>query len=468
MCPIEVLYAKETAGPKYMALARAIRGAVDTAALAPGDRLPPVRGLANRIGVTPGTVARTYSLLCDEGVLQATVGRGTFVAGDDTPAALSLRLAPHSFDFTAPGLPDMGQIALIRSALGRALDGGSGAVLRNPREHGDEAARTAMLDWIEADRLGRATVDDLVLTHGPESAVQTVMQSVLSGTRPVVLVDEMSASLFARVAGLLRAEVVAVPMDREGIVPTALDDIAAGTRARLLCTAAEAHDPTTLSTPLARREAIAAVARRHDLHVLDYDCTRIGAAQAPAYRALLPERGWHVGGLSSMLSPWLESAFVVAPAGQGAAMRTFAHGAGTRLCAPVTGMLPTLLGNPDTRSACNRVRTEMNRYLRAAADALAAHGPVWREDVPFLWLPLPRGWAVDGFVAAAADAGVSVSPAAAFALPGAHAPRAVRIAVDAQVAFDCFGHAMAVFAALLDRGPQASGAGMAAEEPPSA
>ncbi|SDY01031.1 GntR family transcriptional regulator [Citreimonas salinaria] len=458
MYPIEVLYAKQTGGPKYMALARAIRGAVRNAALAPGDRLPPVRGLAGRIGVTPGTVARTYSLLCDEGVLQATVGRGTFVAGEGISAEPAIRLSPRRFDLTAWRWPDMGQSALIRAALARAT-GGEYAALRHavyPPGSDDDAAPRAMLGWLDTERTGTIRIEDIQLTHGAQAAVQTVMHAVLRGARPVVLVDELSAPVFARVAGLLRAEVVAVPMDREGVLPRALDDVVSGTGAQLLCTASEAHDPTTLSTPRARREAIAAVARRHDLHVLDYDCTRTGAADGPGYRALLPERGWHVGMVAASLSPWLEAGLVVAPVGQAARLKQVADDAGTSLRAPFADAQAALLDKVEMRDVHDRARDELNRYLSAAGEALKAHRPVWRRDAAHLWLPLPRGWTASGFVAAASAAGVTVSPATDFALPDAHAPRAVRIAIDAQIAFDCFVHAITILADLLDRGPQAT------------
>ena len=56
---------------KYKALAQAIREGIVSKQLTPGEKLPPVRDLAFKIGVTPGTVARAYALLTDEGRLIA-------------------------------------------------------------------------------------------------------------------------------------------------------------------------------------------------------------------------------------------------------------------------------------------------------------------------------------------------------------------------------------------------------------
>lgn len=57
--------------------------------LPPGTKLPTVRGLADQLGVAPGTVARAYRELEADGVVVTQGRRGTFVAGTSTtPAAV--------------------------------------------------------------------------------------------------------------------------------------------------------------------------------------------------------------------------------------------------------------------------------------------------------------------------------------------------------------------------------------------
>lgn len=54
--------------------------AVERGRLVAGERLPPVRELAQTIGVAPNTVAKAYRTLVTEGYLQARGRGGTFVA----------------------------------------------------------------------------------------------------------------------------------------------------------------------------------------------------------------------------------------------------------------------------------------------------------------------------------------------------------------------------------------------------
>lgn len=69
-----------TKGPKYKAVVALIQNQIAEGGLEVGIKLPPVRDMAWQLQITPGTVARAYTILTDEGVLRAEVGRGTFVA----------------------------------------------------------------------------------------------------------------------------------------------------------------------------------------------------------------------------------------------------------------------------------------------------------------------------------------------------------------------------------------------------
>jgi GntR family transcriptional regulator len=66
--------------PIYRQIVDQVRLAVATGALSPGDSLPSVRSLAERLVVNPNTVAKAYADLVRDGVLESHQGRGVFVA----------------------------------------------------------------------------------------------------------------------------------------------------------------------------------------------------------------------------------------------------------------------------------------------------------------------------------------------------------------------------------------------------
>jgi GntR family transcriptional regulator len=66
--------------PLYRQLGGQIREAVARGKLKPEDRLPSVRELSRKLVVNPNTIARVYTELEREGVLNTRPGLGVFVA----------------------------------------------------------------------------------------------------------------------------------------------------------------------------------------------------------------------------------------------------------------------------------------------------------------------------------------------------------------------------------------------------
>jgi GntR family transcriptional regulator len=66
--------------PPYEQLRRQLAELIQSAALTPGDRLPPVRQLAADLGLAVGTVARAYRELESAGLISSRRGGGTRVS----------------------------------------------------------------------------------------------------------------------------------------------------------------------------------------------------------------------------------------------------------------------------------------------------------------------------------------------------------------------------------------------------
>ncbi len=66
--------------PLYLQLMQQIRHAVDTGVLQRGDQLPGIRTLAEEIVVSHNTVAKAYSELEHEGLLEIRHGSGAYIS----------------------------------------------------------------------------------------------------------------------------------------------------------------------------------------------------------------------------------------------------------------------------------------------------------------------------------------------------------------------------------------------------
>ncbi|MCH2165524.1 MAG: PLP-dependent aminotransferase family protein [Marinovum sp.] len=456
-------------GPKYKALASALRDGVQNGALPAGSRLPPVRDLAFQLSITPGTVARAYTILTDQGVFEATVGRGTFVAEKSAPGSpdispIEVDATPHGSggitsdtNLFSPALPNVGQAELIRLLMKEVAEDPPSGLMHYPNRTMFQPARQAVVTWLQGTPLGVLDESDVVLSHGGQNGISLVLQTILTGQKPIVLVEELSYPGFRRAAELLRAEVVPVPLDKDGIVPEKLDTIARATGAQVLCTSPEVHNPTGVFTPATRREAIVAVARARGFQVIEDDCYRMGVARAPTYRMLAPERGWYISSISKTLTPALRIGFAIAPHRNGAGLRRAAEHGFFGLATPLADLTAKLLSHPDVIPLSQAVTKKMSRYVQSCVNHLGAYELIWHKDAPFLWLVLPQGWRASNFCQAAAEKGIRVRPAEDFACRDARAPHAVRLAVNAQVPLERFDDAMAWLRRLLDNPPERIG-----------
>ena len=70
---------RQRTGPRYIAIAEALSEDASGGRLRPGTRLPTHRDLADRLGVTVGTITRAYAEATRRGLVTGEVGRGTFV-----------------------------------------------------------------------------------------------------------------------------------------------------------------------------------------------------------------------------------------------------------------------------------------------------------------------------------------------------------------------------------------------------
>lgn len=454
-------------GPKYLALAHHLRQAIRAGELTEGTRLPPVRDLAWRLGVTPGTVSRAYQMVTQEGLLDAAVGRGTFVASARPRfgASQPLLTEPKQFsrrvtvgennpvDLRSPQLPEVGQTAAVAAILGQMAAEGDLDILGYPGLRRDGVLREALVGWLAERELGMFTADDIVLTQGGQAGVVLALQCCLKGSRPHVMCEELAYPGFRHAARLNRADVVPVALDSSGISAEALDAACRHYGARIVTITTEAQNPTTVQMPLERRLEIVEVARRHDIQIIEDDCYSVGRTTLPLLRALAPERCWHVTSISKSFAAGLRFGCIVCPTGLGEAGRLAAQHSYFGLPRPITDIVQFLLASGEAERLKAGIQAVFDRRLELTVNALGSFDLGWQRGLAFVWLRLPQGWRASTFAREAEAHGVLVRSADEYALVDGRAPNAVRMALDGALPESDFAAALDRLARLLRNPP---------------
>ncbi|MCC6849809.1 MAG: PLP-dependent aminotransferase family protein [Deltaproteobacteria bacterium] len=414
--------------PRYVALADALAADIAGGRLAAGDRLPTHRALADALGIAIGTVTRGYAEAERRGLVRGEVGRGTFVG----PAPLGAAAAAHGE--RASGVIDLSlnvPVAGIAPDLAGALRAlakraGVDDLLRYQPHAGATRHRAAGAAW--AARYGvEAAPEQVLVCAGAQHAMLTIFAArAKPGDR--VLTEDLTYPGMKALAGLLHLSLEGVAMDAEGLRPDALADALARSGARFLYCMPTIHNPTGTVLTAARRRAISALARAHDLTIIEDDAHRFLVSDAPPpFARLAPERTYHIAGTSKAIAGGLRVAFVTAPR-HAVEQVERSIWATTWMAAPLTAEIAATWiedGTADRVAAAQRREAAARQALARTAlgDLVAGTHP----QALHLWLELPEPWRGETFARAARERGVAIAPAEVFAAGRGAAPHAVRL-----------------------------------------
>ncbi|HEX2478738.1 MAG TPA: PLP-dependent aminotransferase family protein [Geminicoccaceae bacterium] len=444
-------------GPRYRALVEALAQDIGDGRLPAGTRLPPQRELAYRLGVTVGTVSRAYALAAQRGLVSGEVGRGTFVRDATAPVDRASRASDGAGDaikLTINAPPDPCYRAVLGERLA-ALAAGSGAAFDlwgyTPKpgllEHRAAGAR-----WIGGVGVPAAP-ERTLLTGGAHQAIVVAFAALArSGDR--VLIEALAYSGVCHVAERCGVRLHGLAMDDEGLLPEALAAACRADGARLLFVNPTAHNPTTATMSIARREAIVALARRHDLIVIEDDVYgRLPEERLPPLAALAPERTVYIGSASKSVAPGLRLGVLLCPPQLVQRLADAQHDL-FLTCPPLMAELFTQLVRDGTAEqlAARQRQEAMVRQL-IAREVLGARAHVAQPTSYHLWLPLPPPWRTAEFIEHVGERGVMVDPATAFAVDRARAPHAVRVSLSAAANHDRLRRGLQVLAEALGEMP---------------
>ncbi|WP_189434470.1 PLP-dependent aminotransferase family protein [Mesorhizobium sp. M1E.F.Ca.ET.041.01.1.1] len=400
--------------PIYLKIVDALAAARSSGRLQPGDRLPPQRDLSRFLGVDLTTVTRAFTEARRRNLIDATAGRGTFITPGEPEEPildLSMNIPPAPSGLSLPALIRTGIEGLLKRSSAEAL-------LSYHPGPGSPVERAAGSLWLAAAG-DRMPAERMAVGSGAQALLAAIL---LSQTREgdTILTDALTYPGLIALAKATGRKLAGVDGDDDGMRPDDLEEVARRHGARVLYLNPTLHNPTALTMPEDRRRELARMAGKLNLLIVEDDpYSPLLTVSPPAFLSLAPERTFHVATLAKCLSPFLRTAFLVAPDAEtlepiAAAIR------GTTMMAP-----PLMTG-----LACEWVRSGLAGEIAAAVRAEAqARQEMARQILPagfasaetslHLWYPLEGQLRSSELGDAARRRGLAISPAVEFSVvPG--------------------------------------------------
>ncbi|WP_448206989.1 aminotransferase-like domain-containing protein [Azospirillum sp. sgz302134] len=458
----------DRAKPVYLAIADAIAADITIGRLTAGQRLPPQRLLAERMGIDFTTVSRAYGEARRRGLVDAHVGQGTYVRAAAQAPRPTLeqssptppRPAPSLVDMTMnqPPLPDApALLARLRQDMAVVTSGlALPELLRYPEAGDQQEERAAGAHWLR-DRLPQLAVERVLVAPGTQGAILALL-SALARPGDTVCAEALTYPGFRAVAAQLGLRVVGVPMDGDGIDPDALRTALAQHRPKALYCIPTFHNPTTATMPPERRKAVVEAAHDFNVPIIEDDIYGpLPDPSPPPLAALAPEITFHIAGLAKCVSPMLRVAYVVTPGARQTLRVATALRATMLMASPLTTAIARRWILDGTAEAVrDAIRAEAMERRTLAESILPAGSIATKREAFHLWLRLPDAWSRGEFNAHLRSQGIAAVAADTFATTP-DAPEALRICLGSPIDRAETRRVLSILAEALEQIPASAG-----------
>ncbi|MHB3837943.1 aminotransferase-like domain-containing protein [Klebsiella pneumoniae] len=422
---------------RYKAVVDRYAQAIRCGQLPAGSRLPTHRTLAAGERISLATATRVYRELEEMGLVSGETGRGTFVRDLSLPPGHGVDQQVVAADvvdlnFNYPSLPEQGDA--LREALRQlAMAGDIDSHLRYQPHAGRLAERDIIARHLTCQHFAPDAENVLIVNGAQHGLAVTVMGLLRPGD--VVAVDALTYSGFKALAALYHLELAAIPCRPEGPDLQALHTLCQQRRVRAVYTMPTLHNPLGWVLNTGQRQALADLARQHDLLIIeDAAYARLVSHPPPPVVSYAPERTVYVTGFSKNIATGLRVGVVISPPRYRPEIERAIRATTWNTPTLISSLICAWIEDGTVARFETQKRQDARQRQQVAREVLCGLPVVSHPDSYFVWLPLGEESRADRLANALMERRISVSTAEPFCV-SATIPQALRIALG-SVPFD--------------------------------
>ncbi len=314
---------KEGATPLFEQLYIHIKREIIGGHFVQNEKLPSKRRLAVSLQCSQNTVQAAYNQLVDEGYLKVRPKSGYYVAAldgiltlDATRSVISggqNQTISYTYDFSHQGVDfECFPFAIWRRLTRDVINETDRALMQTGHPQGLLALRASIARYLHQSRGVNCTPEQIITSSGTEFLLQLLVQ--LFDDAAVYAIENPGYEKLSMIFHSNRACVTAVPLDKNGMLPEALER----SGANVACITPSHQFPTGSIMPVARRiQMLNWAYAKPDRFIVedDYDSEfRYSGKPIPSLQGLDHQyKVIYIGAFSKSLSPALRISYMVLP-----------------------------------------------------------------------------------------------------------------------------------------------------------
>ena len=468
-------------GHLYLQLANHIEALIASNTIEKGNRLPPIRTLAQELQVNPVTVVKAYSELSQRNLVHTIQGSGVYVGHKElveTPTGLDhdeiysepesaqrkspeIIIPPNALNFaTSTPSTNLFPVASFTTSLNAVLERDGGKVFAYDESNGygplRETARKLLLDRYAIQVSAR----NVQIISGAQQGIDIVAKAMLKSGDTVLVEDPTYTGAIAVFASR-GARIIPIPIKASGLDIAELKRCMEQYRPKLFYCMPDFQNPTAKSLSTDQRKEIIVAARHFNCHVIEDDYVsdlRYDNGPGPMRMKSLddPENGRviYIKSFSKILMPGLRVGFLAAPVDIHAKMLQAKHLSDISSSGLIQRSFDHYLRSGSWEHHLEFMIEEFRNRYRACCSTLTAleqHGCI--IDKPggglHFWITLPSGTSANTLYQRAAARGVVCTPGNVFTVDANNHDDCLRISI-AELTSEEIIRGMAVLADLME------------------
>jgi 2-aminoadipate transaminase len=363
------------------------------------------------------------------------------ITGLDNPVMRTFQSAlgrPGLMSFGAGFMNPAGfDVAGVRAAFAAALaDDEASESLQYGLVEGSPRLRAAIVERM-ADIAVPAQTDELIVTTGATQALDLLCNALLD-PGDVVLVERPTYVMPLQRFALAEARVISVPCDLDGLDPVALEAAVVRHRPKVIYTIPTFQNPGGTTLTAERRAAVAEIAERHGVWVIEdepYRELRYGPEPPPApIVSHSREFVIYIGTLAKTVAPGLRVGWVLAPAAVADSLAPVKQAMDFNSSTIDQAAAAIYLERVDWARRTAELRAVYSAPMQAMVEGLAEVLPAGSAFTRplggvFVWVVLPDRWSAAALLDRAIEHGIFFTPGTVF-LADVPEDRSLRLSIS--------------------------------------